>query len=59
MKPTYQERLDEMLLVKAEKKRPGNTLPDSFDFEGKLLNTSKALDAICMILERRAAGGAS
>jgi len=53
MKINYQEELDEMLLVKAEKERPGNTMPDTFEYEGKLYDTSKAVDALCKIFERK------
>ena len=60
MKAKDQEKLDEMLLIKAEKERPGNTMPHVFKYEGKLYDTKKALDAMCMIYERKLAqsGGA-
>ncbi len=60
MKTKAQKNLDEMLRIKAEKERPGNTMPDVFEYEGKLYNTKKALDAMCMIYERKLAqsGGA-
>ncbi len=58
MKTKTQKNLDEMLLIKAEKERPGNTMPDTFEYEGKLYDTSKAVDALCKIFERKAAGGA-
>ena len=55
-----QKSLDEMVLVKAEKERPGNTLPDCFEYEGKLLDTSKAIDWLCKHFEKEIAqsGGA-
>ena len=63
MKTKAQKNLDEMLLVKAEKERPGNTMPDVIEYEGKLYDTKKLLAAICEIFDRRAKtaqpGGAS
>ncbi len=55
-----QESLDEMLRIKAEKERPGNTMPDCFEYEGKLLDTSKVIDWFCKHYERQVAqsGGA-
>ena len=54
MKTKAQKNLDEMLLVKAEKERPGNTMPDVIEYEGKLYDTKKLLAAICEIFDRRA-----
>ena len=63
MKTQAQNNLDEILLIKAEKERPGNKMPDTFEYRGKTLDTKKALAAICEILDRRAKaappGGAS
>ncbi len=47
MKTKTQKNRDEMLLIKAEKERPGNTIPDCFEYEGKLLDTSKVIDWFC------------
>ncbi len=60
MKTKAQKNLDEMLLIKAEKKRPGNTMPDVFEYEGKLLDTSKVIDWFCKHFEQQVAqsGGA-
>ena len=60
MKTKTQKNLDEMLLIKAEKERPGNTMPDCFEYEGKLLETSKVIDWFCKHYERKLAqsGGA-
>ncbi len=63
MKTKAQKNLDEMLRIKAEKERPGNTMPDVIEYEGKLYDTKKLLAAICEIFDRRAKaappGGAS
>ncbi len=59
MKPKDQEKLDEMLLIKAEKERPGNTMPDCFEYEGKLLETSKVIDWFCKHYERQVAQSGS
>ncbi len=61
MKTEAQKSLDEMLLIKAEKERPGNTIPDCFEYEGTLLDTSKAIDWFCKHFEKKVAqsGGAS
>ena len=61
MKTKAQKSLDEMLLIKAEKERPGNTIPDTFDYEGRLLDTATLIDELCKHFERQAAqsGGAS
>ncbi|MCZ6762380.1 MAG: hypothetical protein O7C03_05190 [Gammaproteobacteria bacterium] len=55
MKPKDQEKLDEMLLIKAEKERPGNTMPDCFEYEGKLLETSKVIEWFCKHYEGKVA----
>ncbi len=47
MKTKAQKNLDEMLEIKAEKKRPGNTMPRCFDYEGRLLDTSTLIDEVC------------
>ncbi len=44
-----------MLLIKAEKERPGNTMPDCFEYEGKLLDTSKVIDWFCKHFEKQVA----
>ncbi len=54
MKTKAQKNLDEMLRIKAEKERPGNTMPDVIEYEGKLYDTKKLLAAICEIFDRRA-----
>ena len=54
MKTNYQEELDGMLLIKAEKERSANTMPDVIEYEGKLYDTKKLLAAICEIFDRRA-----
>ena len=63
MKTQAQKNLDEMLRIKAEKERPGNTMPAYFEYEGKMYDTKKSLAAICEIFDRRAKtaqpGGAS
>ena len=63
MKTQAQKNLDEMLRIKVEKKRPGNTMPDTFEYRGKKYDLQKLLAAICEILDRRAKttppGGAS
>ncbi len=60
MKTKAQKYLDEMLLIKAEKERPGNTMPDCFEYEGKLLDTSKVIEGLCKLYQRQVAqsGGA-
>ena len=50
-----QKNLDEMLLIRTEKDRPGNTIPDCIEYEGKLLDTSKLIDGLCIIFERQIA----
>ncbi len=50
-----QKSLDEMLLIKAEKERPGNTMPDCFEYEGKLLETSKVIEWFCKHYEGKVA----
>ena len=63
MKTKAQKNLDEILLIKAEKERPGNTMPDTFEYRGKKYDLQKLLAAICEVLDRRAKaappGGAS
>ncbi len=61
MKTKAQKNLDEMLRIKAEKKRPGNTMPDCFEYEGKVLDTRTVIDWLCKHYERQVAqsGGAS
>ncbi len=60
MKTKAQKKLDEMLLIKAEKERPGNTMPECFEYQGRLLDTSTIIDALCELYGRKAAqsGGA-
>ncbi len=55
-----QKSLDEMLLVKDEKERPGNTMPDCFEYEGRLLDTSTVIDELCKYFGQQVAqsGGA-
>ncbi len=55
MKTKAQKNLDEMLLIKAEKERPGNTIPDTFDYEGRLLDTATLIDELCKHFEQQAA----
>ncbi len=57
MKTKAQKNLDEMLLIKAEKERPGNTMPDCFEYEGNLLETSKVIDWFCKHFEQQVEGG--
>ncbi len=61
MKTKDQENLDGVLQLKAEKKRRGSDIPDFFEYQGKLFDTNKTLDALCNIYERKVAqsGGAS
>ncbi len=55
MKTKAQKNLDEMLRIKAEKERPGNTMPDCFEYEGKLLETSKVIEWFCKHYEGKVA----
>ncbi len=55
MKTKDQEQLDEILQLKAEKERPGNTMPDCFEYEGKLLETSKVIEWFCKHYEGKVA----
>ncbi len=59
MKTKTQKNLDEMLLIKAEKERPGNTMPDCFEYEGKLLETSKVIEWLCKHYEGKVAQSGS
>ncbi len=61
MKPKDQEKLDEMLLIKAEKERPGNTIPDCFEYEGRVLDTNAVIEWMCKHFEQQVAqsGGVS
>ncbi len=60
MKTKAQKSLDDMLLIKAEKKRPGNTIPDTFEYEGRVLDTSTVIHWFCKHFEKQVAqsGGA-
>ncbi len=60
MKTQAQKNLDEMLEIKVEKERPGNTIPDTFDYEGRLLDTATLIDELCKHFEKQIAqsGGA-
>jgi len=59
IKPPYRIGSDYKLTV-AEKERPGNTIPDTFDYEGRLLDTATLIDELCMHFEKQIAqsGGA-
>jgi len=59
MKTKDQEQLDKMLRIKAEKERPGNTIPDCFEYEGKVLDTSTVIDWLCKRYERQVAQSGS
>jgi len=59
MKTKDQEKLDKMLLIKAEKERPGNTIPDCFEYEGRLLDTSTIIDGLCKLYARQVAQSGS
>ena len=59
MKTKAQKNLDEMLLIKAEKERPGNTIPFCFEFEGTLLDTSMAIDWFIKHFEKKVAQSGS
>ncbi len=54
MKTKTQKNLDEMLRIKAEKERPGNIMPETFEYRGKTFDVKKLLAAICEVLDARA-----
>ncbi len=60
MKINYREELNEMLLIKAEKERPGNTMPRCFEYERRVLDTSTIIDGLCKYFEKQVSqsGGA-
>ncbi len=59
MKTKIQKNLDEMLLIKAEKERPVNTIPDCFEYEGKLLDTHTVIEYMCKHFEQQVAQSGS
>jgi hypothetical protein len=44
-----------MLRIKAEKERPGNTMPRCFEYEGRVLDTSTIIDGLCKHFEQQVA----
>ncbi len=48
---TYRN-IDTVLAVKRERLREGNTVPDTFEYEGRVLDTDKAVEKLIEIFLR-------
>ncbi len=55
MKTEAQKNLAGMLRIKAEKERPGNTMPRCFEYEGRVLDTSAVIEWMCNYFEQQVA----
>jgi hypothetical protein len=44
--------IDTLLTVKRERLREGNTVPDTFEYEGRVLDTDKAVERLIEIFSR-------
>ena len=44
--------IDALLAVKRERLREGNTVPDTFEYEGRVLDTDKAVERLIEIFLR-------
>ena len=44
--------IDTVLAVKRERLREGNTVPDTFEYEGRVLDTDKAVEKLIEIFSR-------
>jgi len=45
-------KIDDVLAVKRERLREGNTVPDTFEYEGRVLDTDKAVEKLIEIFSR-------